>query len=447
MAMRVGVVRVVVAALAAVLLVLPVAAGAHVQPAPHRAKPHAHTAIVGGVPAPAGSWPWVAYIIDQVSPSEVETCTGTVIAPNVILTAAHCAEDVSTSTLDDPSNFAVVTGSLDWTDAATRQVSAVSELIVHTYVALTVQDYGINIIGDAALLVLSTPTTAPPIALADSSDLALIQPGVAADFAGWGLTDGSDQSSSPDALQEASTVVQSDLYCTSIDAYFASTAQLCTLDVPADDTGTCSGDSGGPLVAQTTNGTWVEIGLTSTGTCNPALPDTFTRVDYISAWAQSWITAVAPPPAPLPTPPPVVVVTPPPAATTTTPTATTPAAPAADALGRYTGTSSQPPGHVNVTVGAKGVTRLGLQFNLRCSRGKHLRGPYVETAVDTTTPVRLVAVNGVWTFTTRYEDTAGNHYSLTGTFPTTSSATGTLSVMMYNHVCSTGLVHWAASLP
>jgi hypothetical protein len=102
---------------------------------------------------------------------------------------------------------------------------------------------------------------------------------------------------------------------------------------------------------------------------------------------------------------------------------------------------------VKLTVSANGITRVGLRFNLRCSRGKHLRGPYTRTAVENTDPIRLVAAHGVWTFTTRYDDTAGNHYSLTGTFATTSPATGTLSIVTHNHVCSTGLVHWSASLP
>ena len=437
--MRVGVVRLGLTVVATVSLALPAAAGARAKP--RHAKARAHAAIVGGSPAPAGSWPWLAFIDDHLGPALDDLCTGTVVAPNVILTAAHCAEDVTTNTLDDPSNFTVVTGSLDWTDAATRQVSAVTQLIVNPYVAST-SAYGINVIGDAALLVLATPTTAPPIALAGSSDAALVQPGVAADYAGWGLTNGLDQTSAPTALQAASTVVQSALACVIYNPPFSSLAQLCTVDAPAPTTSICNGDSGGPLVAQDPGGQWVEIGIASasTGNCSPQLPDTFTRVDYIDAWAQGWIAAVAPAPAPPP-----VVVAPPPAVTTAPPGPTTPAGPAPIAEGKYTGTSGQRLGHVNLTVGAHGITRLHLQFNLHCSRGKHMRGPLIGTWVDVTDPFQLVEENGAWTFTARYSDTSGDHYGLTGTFPTTSSAAGTLTI--HNRACSTGVVHWKASLP
>jgi secreted trypsin-like serine protease len=437
MAMRLGVVRIGVAAVAAVVLALPVAAGARAKA--RHAGARAHTAIVGGVPAPAGSWPWLAWIDDNEGPGEDFRCTGTVVAPNIVLTAAHCAEDVATETLYNAANFTVITGSLDWTNTAVRQLSAVSQLIVHPNVATTAQSYGINVVGDAALLVLAAPTTAPAIALANSSELALIQPGVAADMAGWGLTNPSDQTSLPDAAQEASTVVQGTDYCSGYNPYFSPAAQICASDEPAYTTNTCDGDSGGPLVTQGTDGSWVQIGITSTGTCNPAIPDTYTRVDYIDAWAQSWITALAPTPAP-------VFVTTPPAAITTPPPRT-PGTPAPAAQGNYAGSSAQHRGHVKLTVGANGITRVGLEFNVRCSHGQHWRGPYTQTSLDTKDPIQLIAANGVWTFTTRYYDTAGNHYTLTGTFPTTSSATGTLSVVMHNHACSSGPVHWAASLP
>ena len=116
---------------------------------------------------------------------------GTVVAPNLVLTTAHCVEDVTTGVLDPRSGFGVITGRLDLADTASGQVSAVSELITHAVSwqtrAFPSGATSINVVGDAALVVLATPTAAPAITLADSSDLSLIQPGDTAEEAGWGL--------------------------------------------------------------------------------------------------------------------------------------------------------------------------------------------------------------------------------------------------------------------
>ena len=185
-----------------------------------------HAAIVGGTTAPAGTWPWLAYIVDNLGNGSYEACTGTVVAPNLVLTAAHCVETLPGGVLDDASGFYVVTGSLDWTDSAARQVSAVTEVISHATSTFSGTN-GTNIIGDAGLLVLATPTTAPPITLASSSDLSLVNPGTGGDLAGWGLTSAGDATSTPAALQEGPTVIQAATFCSYHLATFNSAAQLC----------------------------------------------------------------------------------------------------------------------------------------------------------------------------------------------------------------------------
>ena len=76
-----------------------------------RSRPKAHAAIVGGASAPSGSWPWLAFIDDNQGSLGDWNCTGTVVAPNLVLTAAHCAEDPPSGVIDNPSDFTVVTGS------------------------------------------------------------------------------------------------------------------------------------------------------------------------------------------------------------------------------------------------------------------------------------------------------------------------------------------------
>jgi hypothetical protein len=270
-------------------------------------------AIVNGISAAQGQFGYMAFVVAEFG-SEIEVCSGTVISSNVILTAAHCAYDESTGQQLDPSDFTIVTGSVDWTAATTRQLSPVSQVMVDPAYDPATHD------SDVALLVLSRLTTAPVIALATGADSDLTIGGGSAAVAGWGLT--YQGSPIPDVLQWATTVVQPPAYCGQFSSVYDPSAQLCTVDYPFDDNATCNGDSGGPLLAATPAGQLYEIGVISYGpaNCNTVSADYFTSVIPVQPWISGELEAVAPPapaPAPAPTPP---TSTPPPAAAPPVPT-------------------------------------------------------------------------------------------------------------------------------
>jgi secreted trypsin-like serine protease len=231
-------------------------------------------------------------------------CSGTVISANVVLTAGHCAVDESTGATLDPGGYRVVTGAADWTDTTNRHVSGVSRVIVDPAYSPSAKT------SDAALLVLSTPTSAPTIRLGGSADQYLEQAGTGAVIAGWGDTYAGEAPLTY-GLQWASTVVQSSAYCGRFSITYNPALELCAVDAPDYNNGVCNGDSGGPLLAFDGSGQSVEIGVTSTGPtgCGTATADYFTAVLPLSGWATSWINAVAPPSPP----PPPVTPTPPPA--------------------------------------------------------------------------------------------------------------------------------------
>jgi hypothetical protein len=280
----------------------------------HRLKAHrqktAHAAIIGGIAAEDNTFPQLAYIYYKNGGNE-SFCTGTVVAPNVVLTAGHCGEDTETGVLNEPSGYTVVTGNVEWA-APARQVSGVSRVAVYP---------GFNRIyltGDAALLVLSAPTTAPPLALASyPSDSHLIEAGTQGLIAGWGATF-PGQVGPTARLRWAGTVVQRPGYCETNAWPFYRGYELCTIDPPAFETGTCFGDSGGPLITLGPTGSGdVELGITSHGDseCSTVHPAVFTRADLVASWVQEWIEAVKPPPPPAPprTPAPPPPAPPPPA--------------------------------------------------------------------------------------------------------------------------------------
>jgi secreted trypsin-like serine protease len=252
-----------------------------------RAAPRerAHVAVVGGQSAQPGAFPWMAYVLDFKG-NTAEQCSGTVVAPNLVLTAGHCAEEVQTGVVDEASGYQVMTGNVDVAAAETqRQVSSVTRVIVcgcfdrHTAV------------GDVALLQLSAPTSAPAITLASSPPA-----GTAALLAGWGNTY-AGQTAPVERLQWAPTVVQSPASCEREASPFIPDAEICAIDPPTRHTGACNGDSGGPLlVAQpAAPGGMVQIGVTSHvyGECATTSPSVFTRVDAVSTWVKGWIQALA----------------------------------------------------------------------------------------------------------------------------------------------------------
>ncbi len=252
----------------------------------HGARSHAgaHTAVVGGQTAQPGTFPWMAYVLD-VRGNEAGQCSGTVVAPNLVLTAGHCAENVQSGVLNEASGYQVVTGNVDWNAPETeRQVSGVTRVI-----ACSCFDRRTDV-GDVALLQLSTPTSAPAVTLASS------QPGgKRALLAGWGETLYNQQAPG-ESLQWAPTVVQSPDRCEHEAPPFSPASEICVMDTPSRQTGACKGDSGGPLLlpAPSAVGGMVEVGVADHvyGECATTSPSVFTSVGAISAWVRDWAQAL-----------------------------------------------------------------------------------------------------------------------------------------------------------
>jgi secreted trypsin-like serine protease len=260
--------------------------------------PTAQASIIGGTEATIEEFPSLAYIQAKEGPKNGFACTGSVIAPRVVLTAGHCIEDLETGRLTPVRDYLVATGVADLRDAGPGNVFKVTKTLTYSQF-----DPGATR-GDAGILVLSRPTTVPPIAMATAADAALLAAGTPVQIAGWGL-EHSDDSSGPATLRTASIAVQTDSYCQNgvspFYPFYSVALQFCTADRPALDSGGCFGDSGGPAIAHRADGTPVEIGVISAGgpACKAALPNIFTRVDRIANWAAAWVATVeqgAPPP-------------------------------------------------------------------------------------------------------------------------------------------------------
>jgi trypsin len=128
-------------------------------------EPRAKTSVVGGTPASLSEW---GFTVAVLTPHTL--CTGSVISPTRVLTAAHCVANPATMSVRANSPMAFAGGDVHGVSSA-----AINPAWAHGFA------------GDLALLTLGTPTTAPPIQLADSTeDSTLTRPGALVSVAGFG---------------------------------------------------------------------------------------------------------------------------------------------------------------------------------------------------------------------------------------------------------------------
>lgn len=270
-------------ALAALVLLL--GGQAHSQ----AAAPRAEASILGGRAAAISELPSLAFIRSETA-AGAGACTGTVVAPRVVLTAAHCAMDIETGLVDRAAGITVLTGVADLREATAANASAVAAVLINPGFKPA------SVHGDAALLILALPVVAAPTPLAGPADGGLYAADTPGTIAGWGRRSGKARNGA-DRLQVAPTAVQGAGSCESLVGrfypFFSPGSQLCALHPPWNETGGCQGDSGGPLFATRPDGVVVQIGITSLGRgdCRTTSPGVYTRVDRVAAWVASWIAA------------------------------------------------------------------------------------------------------------------------------------------------------------
>ncbi|WP_410662231.1 S1 family peptidase [Amycolatopsis sp. lyj-84] len=179
-------------------------------------------AIVGGGQA-SGDFPWIASL--QVNGSH--GCGGSLIAPQWVVTAAHCIPQQA---------LRLRIGSKTWQSGGV--LTSASRMIKHPNYSGQAGPY------DIALVRLAQPVQNTPIRIAGSSPAA----GTDVTLYGWGQTcpQRGCEPRPPSNLKQLDTRIDPDSRCQGIQG----SSELCVYSTNYQTA--CYGDSGGPLVVQGT---------------------------------------------------------------------------------------------------------------------------------------------------------------------------------------------------
>lgn len=197
--------------------------------------------VVGGTVVPAGKWPDAVAVLAQTA-----ACTGTLIAPDVVLTAGHC--------IGVHPELVIV----NTTDYSKQGGEAIGVTMAVAYPSW--EDHY-----DVGVLVLDHAASTPPRPIASSCTARDLEPGGDVEVVGFGLTTKTGTGSNT-RLHQAKLVV-TDPTCSSAAGCAPLVAPGGEFAAGGSGTDACFGDSGGPIYLDN-----ALIGVVSRGLDAPGQP-------------------------------------------------------------------------------------------------------------------------------------------------------------------------------
>jgi hypothetical protein len=272
-----------------------------------QATPASEQRIVGGNTTTIEEWPWQAAITADRefylgSGFDRQFCGGSLVAPTIVVSAAHCFYDVLEGGHDfDPADlFAAITGRTQLSSSTGQEIEVRNLYFFVDGSGKPLYKPNTNE-WDVIFAELASPSpssNSAPIQIAGASEAAAWAPADENAWAtGWGTT--SSGGSRSDTLREVNIDRIADSICGSSSTYgsdFDPETMVCAGEMLGGQD-TCQGDSGGPLVTPIGGGTFRLIGDTSWGfgCALPNRPGVYGRVaeDPMCSALQGGIQTVA----------------------------------------------------------------------------------------------------------------------------------------------------------
>lgn len=237
--------------------------------------------VIGGTPTPAGLYPATGALVAEVNGTRQVFCTGTLIAPDAVLTAAHCmiappyigtftpeftlALDANTAT-----DAEIYTSSAHYSHPMFDPNTSPPGTLSHSY--------------DIALVLFQDPIPgAMPAYLPTDAESAALVAGIPLEITGYGQTSASDQTHGVKYNATTTMVALGDWEI-----------QVGEAGMPQN----CHGDSGGPAYIHEGSDLRL-LGIVSRGlsggedTCNIGGIDT--RADMYKSWIETYVPLMDPP--------------------------------------------------------------------------------------------------------------------------------------------------------
>ena len=257
--------------------------------------PNNEQRIINGEEVVPHSFPWQVSIKGK---ADEHYCGASILSPNWILTAAHCAKIVFIGTY---YGDVVVVGQHDRRDEGEegKQTITIAEKYIHPNYDSPdrAQDVALLKLVEPAVM---GPTVSPPCLpdLGDFGDSSSFPAGMSCILTGWGKV-GPNENLPGDLYGQPWTLRQtnlpllddetcSDIYLEGADFNIQPTMQC----AGGDGHTSCNGDSGGPLVCEK-DGRWFQVGIVSFGPapCDSSIPAVYTRVAGFVDWIEETIQA------------------------------------------------------------------------------------------------------------------------------------------------------------